>query len=201
MTIDATIERGHSANLIALLGSDANPEVTVTTPLTGWTPCAGERGTGLAVALAIAGDLALDHRVRFVACSGHELDHDGLHQWLGSNPVRGEHVVHLGASVAAVAADGQLDPVRLVATTAQGDQRREIRRLAEAANWTMFEGDDWLGEGATWRGHGADVLSFLGSSRFFHTPADLPAAATSPSALALALECALKATRRFLGPA
>ncbi len=198
LSFEASTETGRSANLVATHGPRDAPEVTVTTPLTGWTPCAGERGTGLAAALALFTDLVEDHRVRFVACAGHELDHEGLHQWLAHQVVEGARVIHLGASVGAVTAEGTLDPARLVATTAEGDRRREIKRLAVPANWTLLEGDHWLGEGATWRAHGAEVLSFLGSSRYFHTPADLPAAASNPAALDLATSCAREAARCFL---
>ncbi|WP_420443425.1 hypothetical protein [Candidatus Poriferisodalis sp.] len=58
----------------------------------------GERGTGLAVALAMAAELAADHHVTLSACSGHEFDHIGLKHYLAGREVVGWPVVHLGGS-------------------------------------------------------------------------------------------------------
>lgn len=200
LRFEAAMEDGRSSNLEATMGPENAPPVTVTTPLSGWTPAAGERGTGLAAALAIAQDLAVDHRIRFVACSGHELDHAGLRHWLAAalpTGITGQPVIHLGASVGAIGADGQLGHSRRVLTTAAGPRRADVTSIVGAANWTTMDGD-WIGEGATWHAAGASVLSFLGHSRYFHTAGDVPDAATHPEAMALATSTALAATRRFL---
>ena len=201
LAFTATTERGHSANVIASLGSADAPAINITTPLTGWTPAGGERGTGLAVALAMAADLAADHHVTLSACSGHEIDHIGLRHYLDGHDVVGHPVVHLGASVAAIEPESKgpagLGDRRMVLTTATGELRDEIGRRAPAANWRLHEVSSWPGEGGTWFEAGASVLSFLGGSSLFHTTADT-AAATTPQAMALAADVAIDAARLFL---
>lgn len=199
----ATVEPGHSANLIATLGPAGAPAINITTPLTGWTPAGGERGTGLAVALAVATDLAADHHVTLSICSGHELDHIGLRHYLDGRDVVGQTVIHLGASVAAIEPDSsgpaRLGDQRWVLTTATGRRRDEIERRASAANWRLRQADPWPGEGGTWHEAGASVLSFLGGFSLFHTTADT-AAATTPEAVALAAEVAIDVARTFVAP-
>ncbi len=197
----ATTEPADAPNVVAELGSPGAPPVTVTTPLSGWTPAAGERGTGLAASLALVADLATDHRVRLVACSGHELDHLGLQRHLANESVAGATAIHLGASVGAVEwIDGEavLDHRRLVFAMADDATRAEIGRRAADANWTLRDPDPWPGEGGTWRQAGARVLSFVGGSDLFHTIGDVPEVATSPAALATATEVAIDVSRRFL---
>ncbi len=202
LAFSARLEPGRSANVIASLGDAAAPAVNVTTPLTGWTPAGGERGTGLAVALAMAADLAVDHHVTFSACSGHEIDHIGLKHYLASYDGVDRPTIHLGASVAAVEPESQgpagLGDRRMALTTATGEVRDEIGRRVSAANWTLREANPWPGEGGTWLEAGASVLSFLGGSNLFHTTADT-AAATTPRALALAADVAIETARLFLG--
>ena len=202
LTFTARAEPGRSANVIATLGAADAPAINITTPLTGWTPAAGERGTGLAVALAMAADLAADHHVTLSVCSGHEIDHIGLKHYLASRDVTGWPVIHLGASVAAIEPDStgpaRLGNQRMTLTTASGALRDEIGRRVLAANWRLTEASPWPGEGGTWFEAGASVLSFLGGSSLFHTTADTAAAATTPQAMALAADVAIDAARLFL---
>ena len=199
---NASMDAGKSANIIASIGDPRVPEVMITTPLTGWTPAAGERGTGLAVALATAVALADSHRVIFSACSGHELDHVGLRHFLAANDLTGRNAIHLGASVAACepAADGTLKlGARLALTTATGSARRAIGERVADGNWTLFDIEPpWPGEGGTWHEAGSNVLSFLGSSSLFHTIDDVAEKATTPEALDLATTVALDAVKLFL---
>lgn len=201
LSFEASIEPGESANVLAWFGTTSAPAINITTPLTGWTPAAGERGTGLAVALAMAADLAADYRVHFSACSGHEIDHIGLHHHLANRDVAGQPTIHLGASVASVDPESNgpagLGDRRLSLTTATGDLRAELAERARDANWTQVDPADWAGEGGTWREAGAAVLSFLGSSEVFHTTADTMSA-TSAEALEIAAEVSIDCARRFL---
>ncbi len=203
LVFSSSLVAGGSANVLATFGPTDGAPVTVTTPLTGWTPAAGERAVGLAVAVSMAIELSRDHRVRFVACSGHELDHLGLRHHLERRPVAGERVIHLGASIAAVepGATGrpELASQRLVLTTATGEARDAIARVVPDANWTLLDSDHWRGEGGTWERAGADVLSFLGRFRFFHTAADTVANATDPAATERAAAVAIAAARIFVG--
>ena len=197
----ASLEPGTSANVLAELGDPEAPAINITTPLTGWTPAAGERGTGLAVAVALAVELSDEYRVNFSACSGHELDHIGLRHHLANRDVADQPTIHLGASIAATEVDSdgpaQLGARRFALTTASGEQRSMLGERALDANWTLVDADPWPGEGGTWRQAGASVLSFLGGSSRFHTTADT-VSATSPEAIALAAEVAIDCTRVFL---
>ena len=203
LRFDASIEPTKSANVLATFGSADLPSIAVTTPLTGWTPAAGERGTGLAAALAVAVELSSEYCVHLSACSGHEIDHIGLRHHLAQRDVRGVPTVHFGASVGAVepSVSGALEltSTRMSLTTARGPCRSDIAELVTGANWILRDIDPpWPGEGGTWQEAGASVLSFLGSSPLFHTAHDTPERATTPEALHLATTVALAATRRFL---
>ncbi len=203
LRFSAQLEAAESANVIALLGDANAPEVMITTPLTGWTPAAGERGTGLAVALALAATLAEEYRVVFSACSGHEIDHLGLRHYLSTRELVGKQAIHLGASVAATEPVAGGEPIlgdrRICLTTAVGATRAAIAALVPDANWLMPDLDPpWPGEGGTWLEAGAQVLSFLGGASLFHTTDDVPAKATTPEALHLAATVAIDATRLFL---
>ncbi|WP_420626742.1 hypothetical protein [Candidatus Poriferisodalis sp.] len=56
LRFDASIEPSTSANVLATFGSADSPTIAITTPLTGWTPAAGERGTGLVAARRFLAD-------------------------------------------------------------------------------------------------------------------------------------------------
>lgn len=202
LRFDGSLEPATSANVIATLGNPTAPTVTVTTPLTGWTPAAGERGTGLAAALFIASELASTHHVVFSACSGHEIDHLGLRHFLSTRDLTNQTVIHLGASVAACEPDdsGSLRlGQRITLTTATGAARSAIKARAADGNWNMADREPpWPGEGGTWLNAGARVLSFLGGSTLFHTLDDVPDKATTPAAIELAATVALDAVRMFL---
>ncbi len=82
--LDARLVPGRSATVVARWGDDDAP-VVVTTPLTGWFACAGERGTGIALALELAATLAPDLPVLVVGTTGHELEHLGARSFLAGH--------------------------------------------------------------------------------------------------------------------
>ena len=69
LELDARIEAGQSRNTIGHFGNTNQPPIVVTTPLSGWFSCAGERGTGIAVALSVAQSLGELAPVMLVATS------------------------------------------------------------------------------------------------------------------------------------
>lgn len=202
LMVDAQLVPGVCEASSAVLGD--GPPVTVTTPLSGWFGCASERGSGAAVALDLVARLAESRTVTVVACSGHELDHLGLHTWLDDAVARGEvplgPVIHLGASVAATD-DGELEP-RFVLHDRDASSAwvAELTTAVAPANYRVVAPDDpWPGEGRNWRPHTRDVLSFTGSGRWFHTTGDTPEQATTPAALGVVRDAIWDATRSFLG--
>src|SRR3546814_8243070 len=67
-------------NVVARRVRDGRRWVVVSTPRSGWTDCAGERGPGLAIWLALAEWMPhafADHSLLFVCHSGHEYENLG----------------------------------------------------------------------------------------------------------------------------
>jgi hypothetical protein len=81
--------------------------IVVSTPSSGWFHCAGERGPGIAIWLALArwsSHRESNFRYTFLASSGHEIGEQGMHHFLASQAPRPDDVsawLHLGASIAA----------------------------------------------------------------------------------------------------
>src|SRR6266571_4589549 len=101
LELDARLEPRASATVIGHLGQgDATNPVVVATPLSGWFRCAGERGTGIAIALQLAQELAARWPVLVVGTTGHELHYLGLRRFLAAYALHPSAVIHLGASLA-----------------------------------------------------------------------------------------------------
>lgn len=94
-------------NLIARLERGAAKTLVLSTPRSGWFTCAAERGSGLAVWLALAEWLAKTHHginVELLATSGHEYEYLGGEHYLkeaAPSPATTRLWVHVGASAAA----------------------------------------------------------------------------------------------------
>ncbi len=167
----------------------------LTTPLTGWFGCAGERGTGVAVLLELVSRLILGGPIFVVATGGHELGYLGAEHWVaqqltGDRSVDPELgcIMHIGASVA-VESDGS-DGRQLIAT----------RRAMTSLNQSAIEPIDgalasiglkltassphWVGEGEVLQHLYLPMLSISGAGMDFHTPNDRAGLVTSPTALA-----------------
>ncbi|MEO0492513.1 MAG: hypothetical protein AAF081_03765 [Actinomycetota bacterium] len=188
LRFDARLEPATTTNLEARNELNGAP-LLITTPLTGWFTCAGERGTGLAVTLALAERFA-DRPMLVLATGAHELDYLGVRRWVASTPERPRAIVHVGASVAVEdpTDDGgrALVPTRLAMTDATGEAADRIGAALEPAGFHYRPGTDgWLGESEVFCEMGISMLSFTGSGRTFHTPEDLAARVTSPASLEL----------------
>ena len=179
--LDARVEPGFTSNLLASWGGAPElPYLLVTTPLTGWFGCAGERGTGLALAMDLAATLAQDCPVLLLGCTGHELEHLGAEHHLVQGRPAPAAVLHLGASAAAVGeASGRLSAH--VRVTVDGVDHalpstgHPVHRASEVG---------WRGEAQQWSAYRVPMVSVAGGSPLFHTPQDLLPAATTPALLA-----------------
>ncbi len=70
----ATISKRMAKNIIARFsGPTGAQRVVVTTPISGWFRCAGERGCGLAIAIFVSNQLSKSFAVDLLLTSGHEL--------------------------------------------------------------------------------------------------------------------------------
>lgn len=205
--LDARITPGQSENMIARFGEGERP-LLIGTPLSGWFACAGERGTGIALALELARAAAAYCPVILLGTTGHELHNEGLKLWLQGKIPRPRAVLHIGASVAAGESDGSNPPAEFSqhrscvnslegpaadrvaeAAAAIGLQPRTVPR-AEARN-----PDRWIGEAQEWCAIDAPLLSFAGSFPLFHTPEDRPPVSTTPLLLERAFTAMLEYVR------
>lgn len=204
LDLDARLEPSESATVIGHLGPDAAASpVVVATPLSGWFRCAGERGTGIAIALQLATDLAERWLVLVVGTTGHELHYLGLRRFLATHALHPAAVVFLGADLAT----GPLGPEReptfqswhLGRTTAgEGLAQRLEAVLAPVRFPVRSKPAQWSGEGEEWVRLGIPLLSLAGRSPLFHTAQDLPEYATSPEQLAVTYTAVYQAAQLFL---
>ncbi|MFF1836502.1 hypothetical protein ACFVXE_20180 [Streptomyces sp. NPDC058231] len=180
--------------------------VIVTTPLSGWFTCAAERGTGLALALALAVELSREHPVFFLGNTGHELSNYGVRAYLADEfDLRPRAVFHLGSALAAAAPgpDGRFELAPRGAASNPGFDA--VPGLAAHLAGARFsQAAKFPGEGAVWSqalGPSVPLLSLAGNFREFHTPDDLPRITTSPEVLEQAYNAVRAAAHDLLGAA
>ncbi len=178
---------GTTANVVAANGVEGRP-LLLTTPMTGWFGCAGERGTGVAVLLDLVERLA-DRPLMVLATSGHELLYDGVRRWVADRRVDATAIVHVGADVATEAyGDGGVRSLASsrVAFCGGTPATESVEEALAPGAWSFVpEPDSWLGEGEVWCQTGSPLLSVTGAGPWFHTPQDTPSNSTSPDSLAV----------------
>ena len=183
--VAAQRQAGITANVVGTWGGGSAPPVVIVTPLTGWFHCAGERGTGIAIALALAAELARERPVALVGTTGHEIGFLGVQQLTPADMPEGALFVHLGASAAACdAATGQLSPQRWLLSSGVAAGGNSFPSVAGSAR-LQLAGDPatWVGEGRWLREWNRPIVSIAGHFPLFHTPRDLPEQSTTPSLL------------------
>jgi hypothetical protein len=182
LDLSARIVPGRSGNVIASFGAEAR-RLLVSPPLSGWLACAGERGTGIAIALDVCRQLADEGvAVTLVGTSGHELEGIGVKHFLAHEPPAADAVLHIGASVAVHRPAGSADRQYVrssVAMSAFEGLDCDYTQVTDAS-----APSSWFGEATQWCRTGLPLLSLAGTFPLFHTPDDLPDAATSPDLLA-----------------
>jgi hypothetical protein len=196
---EARCARAVSATVTGAFGDATKKPLVVTTPLSGWFGCAGERGTGIAITLEVAAAVAVDSPVLVVGTTGHEIGFLGLHDHLARGVTSARAVLHVGAGAAA--GDGRrLGAPRLVLV--DGVDERGADRLArtlEPAEFQLLRLDgEWPTEGQAWRALGVPVASIVGGFDRFHTADDVAHAVTSPALLDRVAGAVLDAARALL---
>jgi hypothetical protein len=194
LEMEAEERAGHTVNLVAHNQRDAGTApLLLTTPLTGWFGCAGERGTGIAVLIELVERFVNDRPLLVVPTGGHELHYFGADHWVDTNPVDPNSIVHVGASVAVeeTTADGirQLASTRMAMTSLSNTEAAPLGAALEPARLALAaDVQRWIGEGEIFCRLNTPMLSFTGAGVDFHTPEDTPQRATSPAALATVAE-------------
>jgi hypothetical protein len=194
-----------AANVMGRLIRRADADwIVVSTPSSGWFTCAGERGPGVAMLLALAewasagrGNL----NYLFVANSGHELDYLGarlLHDaHLAPPPEKTRAWLHLGASIATPAwrdVGGVLRPADRVTTgTLQASQELAPimrRAFADLPMYTLRT-DTQIGEFRDLIDNGYRGLGVVGGGDpWFHTERDEPSTVSAETLAAVSLAVA-----------
>jgi hypothetical protein len=210
--IDARIAGGRTSNIIGRVGAGPDRDrLLLTTPLSGWFRSAGERGTGIAVMLAVAERLAADGVPLLVnGNSGHELIDLGAHHFAETKPAA-HAIFHFGASVAAGEGDG--DDLRLtdgvkIRAWAPGAVAALAAAFAPLGKTPIVVADaerarpeSWIGEARIWCTLDRALISMAGGFPLFHTPEDVPERVTTPALLERVYHAALAAARIVARPA
>lgn len=174
--------------------------VVLSTPKSGWFSCAGERGSGMAIFLAMADVLSKrkDLDLLFLSTSGHEIEGLGGRHFIESTAPKPEAVrlwLHIGANIACDALELSNTAPRPVG---RPTQRRGLLASAmlQAAIREAFAGQigyatpvdvdspSAVGEVVVFRDAGyRPLIGLVGAAPLHHTPLDRAALATSPQIL------------------
>jgi hypothetical protein len=147
--------------------------IVISTPSSGWFHCAGERGPGIAMWLALArwsSHWESNVRYTFVASSGHELGYQGMHSFLAGPAPRPDEVgvwLHLGASIAARGSTRRL----------LTNRREWLPALSRnfGSDLSPELTDSPPGELEELTKLGYRCFGIAGGHTLFHSPGDLPA--------------------------
>jgi hypothetical protein len=204
--VSARILGGRTSNVIGRVGGGPDRDrLFLTTPLSGWFRCAGERGTGIAVMLAVAEQLAAEGvPLMLNGNSGHELVDIGAHRFAETKPAA-RAIFHFGASVGAGERHGNdfrlTDGVRIRAWLpgASAALAAVFAPLGKTpiviADAERTRPDSWVGEARAWCTLDRPMISMAGHFPLFHTPEDVPERATTPALLERVYHVAVKAVR------
>jgi hypothetical protein len=180
-----------SCNIIGRLdGSTAAGRIVITTPLTGWFGCAGERGTGIAILLELIRELVGKRPITVIGTTGHELGHLGGELAAASYSGKISHVIHLGSCLASSAQTNGRSVPRF-RTILQADARTTVRisQLLQARGLYCLgvgssqDPNSWQGESRLWASKTKAMISIASVSDVFHTELDCPELSTSPKLL------------------
>ncbi len=209
---EARVVPGKAANVVAELGDgDPAQAIVLATPLSAWFRSAGERGSGIALCLELARELAKAAPVRVVGTTCHELGHDGLHAYLAGDVPSCRGIIHFGGSSVTIVPgeDGRpmLNPRFAVRGWLRDERRDDLDRIYGPLNRTVHSVTDaehrtwprWMGEAIQWAGLGVPLVSHSGRGPYTHTDHDVPHLATAPGPLQDVFDCDLRIARLLAG--
>jgi hypothetical protein len=189
---------GRSENISAYFPSptETSAPLVVTTPVSGWFQCAGERGSGLAIALSIARKLSQTVPVMLILTNSHEIGFFGGKTWMETFDQRIRGVLHIGACVADLGAYAETasgfraNSVRAIANL-DDDGFQDVKACLGAVGIDAVRPERpsdpgcWIGESELWATRDVPMVSIAGNSKNFHTPEDTLEASSNPHLLAL----------------
>lgn len=168
---EAGFRKAH--NLIARFDdASTRAPIVITTPMSGWFECAGERGTGVALAIALAEHLSKSNSVELVLASGHELGYLGGFEYSASLSRAPAAVIHLGSSLATF--DSRLQAWSNIESSTFNDMDKVLSTLDIPLQKVDVpsQRSDWVGEAECWAHFNCPMLSVAGEHPCFHTPQD-----------------------------
>ena len=174
----ATRTRATAFNVVADVPG-RRPELAplcVMTPRSGWHYNAAERGGGLVCWLEVLRAVTAARPARgakFVASSGHELGHLGLHDYLRrSGTLAGDASVwlHFGANIGA--AGGRPAALTCSDPAFEDAVARAFAAAPDLYRVNRVPPDQVRGEAATIREGGGRFISFIGQNAWFHNTGD-----------------------------
>lgn len=207
---DARTVPASSANVIARFGNpSSSARIVLTTPLSGWFRCAGERGTGIAIALALAEEFSAHIPMTVIGASGHELGFMGGDASSAAHMPAPDAVFHIGSCVAARNEDGTGAAARLtrdldVIVHVSDGTREAVFQALSPMNGRMIKPSVpadpacWIGESTCWAGHTKSMVSIAGASPLFHTAEDTAERGTTPELLRQSHDSIRDAFRAFI---
>ena len=176
-------------NVIARFpGPTCAPRVVVTTPISGWFRCAGERGCGLAIAIFVSKQLSKSFAVDLLLTSGHELGMCGGYHLAQNYKEKFRCVLHLGSCIA------NIDTKMTSICSADTVTARRIASTFKRLGIKLITPSDpsnaknWVGESMCWASNDWPILSVTGLAPHFHTRSDLLKVVTTPGLLATAID-------------
>lgn len=201
----AEISTGHSENVSAFFpcATSEQAPLVVTTPLSGWFACAGERGTGIAIAVSVAEALSRQVPVLLVMPTGHELGYFGAARFVESFRQKVSGVLHLGSCLGdrtALSEEGAM----LSVSNLQGAWFDRVcdglapLGIAPTQPSTPLSPAEWFGESELWAPRGDPMISIAGTSPRFHTPDDLTEAVTDAATLERVRSCVLTTAQALI---
>ena len=185
----STVRKRMAKNVIARFsGPTGAQRFVVTTPISGWFRCAGERGCGLAIAIFVSRHLSKNFAVDLLLTSGHELGMCGGYHIAQSYDMELGCVLHLGSCIANI--DAKMISICSADFVTVGRIAGELKRLGikQAVPSDPTNAENWIGESKCWASNNWPILSVAGLAPHFHARSDLPEVVTNPGLLNTAIE-------------
>jgi hypothetical protein len=182
ISYEASVVKNQSSNILATCNIRKKEcPFVITTPISGWFSCAGERGCGISIALLVAREIAKYHSVDLVFANGHELGYRGAYKFVESYDKQPKAVLHLGSCLA----NKNTDFTGTCYSNNFKDISNDLAKLGiltKSPDNNISE-NEWVGESKCWAAKNVPMLSVAGTNPYFHTEADVTPSVTSAKLL------------------